>query len=122
MTETTEDPVWSFVRALPPRHANQLHRTERLVALVHQAAGKGWTAADLAARCTAGTDGTHNISGVLMHRLAQCAETPPVAEVGPVRLPFCSPECRARAGWLEDDETGKPTGHCPCRTPATADV
>jgi hypothetical protein len=73
---TTDDPVWSFLTALPPRIKRQLNRTERLVALVHRAVREqGWTPKQLADRCSHSNDSI-NPAGVVMYRLGWCADNP----------------------------------------------
>lgn len=115
-TEQEADPVWQFVRALPPSIEHRLNRTQHLVALIHAATVRGWTPKQLAAEAARDQAGVVNTGAVVMHRLERCADTPPASTTAPRVLPFCSPDCADRRGFLEDD-VGRPIGKCPCRTP-----
>jgi hypothetical protein len=112
--EPTADPVWAFIHALPPHLSRHLNRTQRLVALIHVAAGHGWTTKQLVAEASRDQAGVVNAGALIMHRLERCAETPPPTP-GQLRvLPFCSPECRDNAGWVLD-AAGMPAKKCACR-------
>jgi len=114
------DPVWAFIHGLPPSLRHRLNRTQRLVALIHAANGHGWTTKQLVAEASRDQIGVVNTGALIMHRLEGCAEGPPPKIVAQRVIPFCSPDCAERRGFLEDD-VGRPIGKCPCRTPPPED-
>lgn len=46
----------------------------------------------------------------------------PLPKKAPMRLAWCTPDCEARSGHIEDPKTGLPIGRCPCRVPPTKDT
>lgn len=97
----------------------RLNTTQAVVALIHAATtNHGWTPKQLADECGRDLADVRNAGAVITERLRKAAQHPPVARAAKVPgalLPWCSPDCKARAGWIEDD-TGRPIGRCPCRT------
>jgi hypothetical protein len=118
---TAPDPVAAFVQALPPRLRRDLNRTAALVSDIHQATRRGWTTQQLIDATTNNHGGATNHGGIIAHRLAtRCALVDPSTGEGITeldrRVPFCSDECRADAGWILND-LGLPVDKCSCRTP-----
>lgn len=114
-----DDPLAAFLEALPAGIRQRVNRTDRFVALVHRAVNNGWTAKQLAAECTRSTTGVLNAAGLVAWRLEQAADHGPTTPSGQRRIPFCTPQCRDNAGWIEDDD-GNPVRRCECRKGASA--
>jgi hypothetical protein len=118
MTETA-DPVRAFRHHLGRDLDSRLNTTQAVAALVHTAVrDQHWTPAQLAHECARDLADVINAGAVITDRLRKAAAHPPIgraaATLGP-RLPWCSDDCKARAGWIEDDH-GNPISRCPCRT------
>lgn len=122
--EPDVDPVRAFRRALGPALDRQLNTTQAVTALVHAAVtNHNWTPKQLAQECGRDLHNTINAGAVITDRLRKAATRPPAVErpaFGPA-VPFCTPDCATRSGWLEDDN-GDLTGRCPCRTPQEANA
>lgn len=113
------DPLYAFLRALPPSSSRQLNRTVRLYTLVNAAVtDHGWTPRELAEHCSRNHAGAINHAGIVMHRLEDAATRGPKKR--PASRPFCSPECEQRRGLIEDD-AGRLIGKCSCRTDTTGE-
>jgi hypothetical protein len=120
MTAPDVDPVVAFAHALPPAIRAQLNKTVAVTSSIHTAVrDQHWTPQQLAAECARDLADVINAGAVITERLRKAAQHPPVARAAAVfgpPLPWCTDDCRARAGWIEDDR-GNPIGRCPCRTP-----
>lgn len=117
--ETTVDPVRAFREALPRRVRDQLHNTLAVVGLVNGAVNMGWPTDRLAAECARDLHDVANAGAVVMHRLQQASEHPPVL-TGRSGLPV-TPLCgQCEDGWILDPETLRPVDRCSCRKRATA--
>lgn len=113
-SEITVDPVRSFRDALPRRVRDQLHNTLAVVGLVNAAAGMGWPTDHLAAECARDLHDVANAGAVVMHRLQQASQHPPVL-TGRSGLPV-TPLCGScDDGWILDPTTFLPVDRCPCR-------
>lgn len=99
--------------ALPVRAQIHITRTRKFDHDAAQAFARGWTVDVLADRISSGQLGD-NPGGVITSRLEDCGRTDPPKEKQR-GIPFCSPDCAERRGWLEDDD-GNIVGRCPCRT------
>ena len=122
MTTTDVDPVREFRDALPAALRAHLNITTAVVASIHTAVREHhWTPTHLAQEATRNLADVQNPAAVITDRLRRAAQHPPVghdttsARRKPVARPFCSDDCRDRAGYIEDDH-GHPIGRCPCRT------
>lgn len=108
------DPVAAFTEALPPNARHQLHITQTVSGMVHAAVrDHHWTITQLATECGRDLNGVVNAGALVTHRLRHAAGHPPpnTSTHGP-RTPLCG---ACTDGWLEDPDTGLPTGRCPCR-------
>jgi hypothetical protein len=115
--DTTDDPAPAFIRALPRHLLARTHHTARIPALVRAAVANGWTIDALVHEATRNLDGIANPGGLITHRLQQATHTtPPAPASSPFRpVPFCTPACEERRGWIENDN-GEPIDRCPCRS------
>lgn len=107
--------------ALPVRAQVHVTRTKKFDHDAAAAFDHGWTLEQLVTRTTSGELGD-NPGATITWRLEQCAENAPPSPAGTRGIPFCTPECRADAGWILAADTGLPARRCPCRTPQEASV
>jgi hypothetical protein len=81
VTAPDVDPVWSFLRGLPPKARADLNRSERLVIAIHSAIHThGWTVEQLVAKCSKNYGGATNLGAIVQFRLDEIDGPPPAAE------------------------------------------
>lgn len=108
----------AFRAAIPDWLRGRLNPTETIERHITAAIGQGWTIRQLAAEVSRDLGTATTIGGTVTARLGKAAEYPPpnqASRTGLAKRPFCSDECRERAGLIEDAE-GRVIGKCPCRS------
>lgn len=100
----------AFVTALPPYARAKLTINQQVIANVHRAEQNGWTTKQLVDEVMRNHNGAVNPGGIIAHRLARCAEGPPVAPSGSGLAKVHDGCCEA--GWRYDDDAGTAT-KCP---------
>jgi hypothetical protein len=106
-----DDPVRAFRSALPSHIASRLHPTDRAVACIHRAVGRGWSIDALVAECTRSLGGVVNPGGVVTHRLEHCAAHDPPGKPQP-RPTWCG-RCDPTTRKVLDDNGLPSPRRCP---------
>jgi hypothetical protein len=110
--DASVDPVREWRELLTPAARAAVHMTPA-VPIVHQAIDAGWTVAQLAAECNRDHHGAINLGGLVLHRLRECADTPPPAASTPVERPDHCGRCDRTTRHLLDVNRLPGPARCP---------